>query len=379
VQRSEFFAAMGVQDRPYARRMFSVFDRNASGEVDFGEFIVALWSFCTFTRAALAALAFSLLDTDGSGTLDEHEVTALVRDLSDDPNYAVDAHEFLQEGGGGGKKTTTGDNNHAAEAAPPAPAADAASSSSVPEERITEHMFLAFALKHPAVTLPALKLQGQLREAMGGEAFWLQASLRRAKAIGASKRSAPGSSTPKDALAAEEAEAEAAEAGARQEVERAKAFALLATESIRAVKDGGGGGGGRGSRASASVAPETAVDALRLLKSGSVSRAHVDMSAATEAHAQHVSVLGAITAATHHLAHGLDIVISLRSSKYGASKKKKRNTPESDTAVARKAARDKAAAEYALAQERAVVEQADRSAAAVKPDSARAPSGSHPA
>ena len=47
----------------------------SSGEIDFREFVIALWNYCTLGKAALILFAFDLYDNDNSGKIDIDEIT----------------------------------------------------------------------------------------------------------------------------------------------------------------------------------------------------------------------------------------------------------------------------------------------------------------
>ena len=63
---------------PMAERFFTLFDEDGSGELDFGEFIVAVWQFCTNNEMAMVEFAFDVYDTDKSGEIDVDELEAWV-------------------------------------------------------------------------------------------------------------------------------------------------------------------------------------------------------------------------------------------------------------------------------------------------------------
>ena len=52
-------------------RAFSLFDEDKSGELDFREFVISLWNYCTFDKNDLVKFAFDLYDMDQSGIIDE--------------------------------------------------------------------------------------------------------------------------------------------------------------------------------------------------------------------------------------------------------------------------------------------------------------------
>ena len=152
-----------------------------------------MWQFLSMTRASLAMLAFRMLDTDKNGTLDGGEIMQMLTSLAGSEELAKKAlaEMALAPAPGAGADTAGGEGKEAKEAEAEAPA----------EISIDEEAFLAFALAHPAVTQPALKLQALLREKICGAAFWEQALLKRGQG--------------------KELEAQA-------ELERARAFAIAA-------------------------------------------------------------------------------------------------------------------------------------------------------
>lgn len=308
--------------------MFSVFDRNASGEVDFGEFCTALTAFCTFTRASLAGLAFHLLDSNNSGSIDATEVMALIRELADDPHFSIDAKELLSDVSKSVRSINTDGLSDASSVStenistesptnagggPPSPII----SSSGRTIKITEKMFLAFALKNPAITLPALRLQQQLREAIGGEAFWEETSLRRAKKA-------------EEKAAAEVQETIKAPRGMShyEEIARSKRFAAHAESSFALARH-------HGNMNSATIHPDSLVGALKLISTGAVSADDIDEKDAEEAQQTYSAIVGNISAArvAQALVAGLETVVKLRAGKYASSRRK--NPPEIRKTVAR--------------------------------------------
>ena len=55
-------------------KLFQAIDKDGSGEIDFREFVVALWNYCTMGKSALTIFAFDLYDLDGSGEIELDEV-----------------------------------------------------------------------------------------------------------------------------------------------------------------------------------------------------------------------------------------------------------------------------------------------------------------
>ena len=81
ISLSEFFNFFRMKDTAFARRAFSVMDEDGSGEIDFGEFTLTLYNFCSFTREGLTRFAFELYDADGSGTIDMDEAMGILKEM----------------------------------------------------------------------------------------------------------------------------------------------------------------------------------------------------------------------------------------------------------------------------------------------------------
>lgn len=45
-----------IERTAFSERVFSMFDENKSGAIDFKEFVLALWNYCTLSRATLGKL-----------------------------------------------------------------------------------------------------------------------------------------------------------------------------------------------------------------------------------------------------------------------------------------------------------------------------------
>jgi Ca2+-binding EF-hand superfamily protein len=297
---------------PFALRIFSLFDIDGSGELDFGEWCSSFWQFLSMTRASLAMLAFRMLDADKDGTLSGGEIEQMLVQLAGSDELAKEALAAMAlqpaeeaevaatavadgdgstasfEGGAGENGEATGPAVvSAAEAAGPA---DAASAKLAAQVVLDEESFLAFALAHPSVTQPALKLQALLRSKICGEAFW-EAALRKR---GAGK----------------ELEAEA-------ELARARAFAAAAERvpaalaaSARTAKTGGGAGGA-GDLGVIADADAVAAAARLLRGDGGISPA--DASAAAEAASAANELVGAVAdAAAAELEAGYTTILTFR-------------------------------------------------------------------
>jgi Ca2+-binding EF-hand superfamily protein len=49
----EVFDFMGLEESRFARKLFSTFDTNGSAEINFTEFVLSLWNFCSLSKSTL--------------------------------------------------------------------------------------------------------------------------------------------------------------------------------------------------------------------------------------------------------------------------------------------------------------------------------------
>lgn len=81
IEVEELLNFLDLEYTSFNKRAFSVFDANGSGKVDFREFVLSVWNYCTLTKATLDIFAFDLYDADASGELSLMEVEKMVADL----------------------------------------------------------------------------------------------------------------------------------------------------------------------------------------------------------------------------------------------------------------------------------------------------------
>jgi Ca2+-binding EF-hand superfamily protein len=53
VDRDKLLDFLDVDRNPFTKRVFSVFDEDGSGSIDFREFVVSAWNYCTLGNATL--------------------------------------------------------------------------------------------------------------------------------------------------------------------------------------------------------------------------------------------------------------------------------------------------------------------------------------
>lgn len=138
----------------FSEKAFAVMDKDGSGEVDFIEFVLAVWNYCSFSHASLVRFAFDLYDIDGSGEIEHDEVVRCVREVwgseweaSSTAQKIVAKLDAIMHGSASG--------------------------------RLSVQQFQDFALRHPMLLFPAFQLQTELQKKVLGEKFWLRAAKKR--------------------------------------------------------------------------------------------------------------------------------------------------------------------------------------------------------
>ena len=72
---------MDLERTSFSQAIFQLMDEDRSGQIDFREFVIALWNYCTLSKATLAMFAFDLYDHDRSGVLDATEIRKMLKDV----------------------------------------------------------------------------------------------------------------------------------------------------------------------------------------------------------------------------------------------------------------------------------------------------------
>lgn len=56
VDLPELFVFLNIEHTPFTERVFNIFDMNGTGKVDFREFVLSLWNYCTLSKATLGTV-----------------------------------------------------------------------------------------------------------------------------------------------------------------------------------------------------------------------------------------------------------------------------------------------------------------------------------
>ena len=73
----EFLSSCDIELTPFSRRVFGIMDEDGNGEMDFREFVVATWNYCSFEKAGLTHFTYDLYDVDRSGSMSVDECKSM--------------------------------------------------------------------------------------------------------------------------------------------------------------------------------------------------------------------------------------------------------------------------------------------------------------
>lgn len=138
----------------FSEKAFAVMDKDGSGEVDFLEFVLAVWNYCSFTHSSLVRFAFDLYDLDGSGEIEREEAAQCIREVwGSEWESSNIAQKILAKLESIMQNTASG--------------------------RLNVNLFQDFAARHPMLLFPAFQLQTEIQQKILGQRFWAQAAKRR--------------------------------------------------------------------------------------------------------------------------------------------------------------------------------------------------------
>jgi len=164
----EFFRYLGVRRTAFSKRCFCLFDYDNSGELDFREFVVSLWNYCTSDSYALMSFSFDLYDLDNSGMISNEEMVNVCKEVYgkdiENNKRAKNIIEKLQRS----NRSSLKGGDQLVDIEP----------------ECTKEGFVQFCKRHPALLFPAFMLQETLRNELLGRAFWKKLATNREREFG---------------------------------------------------------------------------------------------------------------------------------------------------------------------------------------------------
>lgn len=153
ISLDEFFDHFDLELTPFAENCFVAMDaqkdNDSYGQLDFSEFFIGMWNYCTLDKAALHRFAFDLFDFDGSAELGMTEVKALTMMIFGKKNAAKQINNVMQ--------VFDTDNSGT----------------------ITRKEWLDQCDKAESMMRPAFELRDALTKRFFGDAYWQTATRRR--------------------------------------------------------------------------------------------------------------------------------------------------------------------------------------------------------
>jgi len=155
IELEEFLRYFELEDMFFTRRIFRIIDVDNSGALDFVEFVLSLYNYCTFDWEGLVRFTFELFDADGDESLDVEELENLVqlvhgRKIDDRVSAVMERIEQDQHNKGGA---------------------------------LGFEDFQHFCRLFPVLVYPLVRIQMSMRQKLLGEGFWINESLRMSKRL----------------------------------------------------------------------------------------------------------------------------------------------------------------------------------------------------
>lgn len=149
----EFFKKFDLDWTLFGKNIFAAMDVSGDNRVEFVEFLVGLWNYCTLDKMTLLKFSFDMFDLDGSGSIDLEEFKSLISMIHGGKNVDSKALELIKVF----DKDKSGN--------------------------VTFTEFEKNAEKTPNLMFHAFSLQRQMRDRCMGQSYWNKATLRRKEKV----------------------------------------------------------------------------------------------------------------------------------------------------------------------------------------------------
>jgi len=153
-----------VDPTPFNKRVFGIMDEDGSGEMDFREFVVATWNYCSFEKTGLIHFTYDLYDSDRNGTMSVDECKAMFVEV------------YGQEFGKANKGLRLFETIEGM-----------ASDHERTFDIITIPQFTTLINTHVNVLMPAFQMQSAIQSKVLGRRFWGRITRKRLNGMGAAE------------------------------------------------------------------------------------------------------------------------------------------------------------------------------------------------
>jgi Ca2+-binding EF-hand superfamily protein len=152
----EFLNYVDVPLTQFSRRVFAIMDEDGSGSMDFREFVIACWNYCSFEKSGLVLFAYDLYDSDHNGTMSSDECKAMFMEVYGKEFTVAEKgfklFEMLN-------KISTEDVENF--------------------DVITKKQFVKLVNSHVNVLMPAFQIQNAIQNKIMGKRFWNRVTKKR--------------------------------------------------------------------------------------------------------------------------------------------------------------------------------------------------------
>ena len=141
ISLSEFLIHFDLDASPFSKRVFEVMDHDGGGKIDFCEFVMCLYSYCTNDWHGLVDFAFDLVDKSKDDALSFAELRELIETV-----YGHELDETCE------RVLAKIDKNH--------------------DDQLSRAEFHCQSRKFPVLLFPAFHIQDLLQEEVMGHRWW---------------------------------------------------------------------------------------------------------------------------------------------------------------------------------------------------------------
>lgn len=84
------------QETQFPGRIFGIFDIHNTGHINFRDFVLQVWNYCTLGKQTLEIFTFDLYDTSEKGYLDSQDIRNMMSDAYGSSLYGNDGNKFAK-------------------------------------------------------------------------------------------------------------------------------------------------------------------------------------------------------------------------------------------------------------------------------------------
>ena len=157
----EFANSFEIQKTAFAKRAFMMLDTGGTGEINFAQFVVACWNYCTYDKVGLASFAYFLYDPQRKGAIEIPEMFALLEDV-----YGLSKRGATMDAEGTVNVVKNSPEYYIIQSKRGLKQCAGA------DELISMTEFVQYCRTHPNILTRPFTIQSKLQKKLGGATFW---------------------------------------------------------------------------------------------------------------------------------------------------------------------------------------------------------------